>query len=201
MDKIAIGPGYAPGTISIDASPTENIRAVAKAKGVDVDQVSTCVMDRARHADLIAEICATGAAIRLIGDGDVAGIIHTTDPDQTGIDLYMGTGGAPEGVLAAAALRCMGGQMQGRLILDTDEKKARAAKMGVDDPDKAYDMMEMASGDVLFAACGVTDGSMLKGVQFGRGFLTTHSVAMRSSTGTARWIKARHADAGKFRAH
>ncbi len=198
MDKIAIGPGYPAGTINIDASPTENIRAVAKAKGVDVSQVSTCVMDRTRHADLIAEIRATGAAIRLIGDGDVAGIIHTVDPDETGIDLYLGTGGAPEGVLAAAALRCMGGQMQGRLILDTDEKRARAAKMGVDDPDKAYDMTEMASGDVLFAACGVTDGNMLRGVTFGKTHITTHTVAMRSSTGTIRWIKARHSHTGKF---
>lgn len=198
MDKIAIGPGYPAGTIDIDASPTENLQAVAKAKGCDISEVSTCVMDRSRHADLIAEIRKAGAAVRLIGDGDVAGIIHTTEPEETGIDLYMGIGGAPEGVLAAAALRCMGGQMQGRLILDTEEKAARAAKMGVTDPDKAYTMEEMASGDVLFAATGVTDGNMLRGVKFGRTHITTHTVAMRSSTGTVRWIEARHEDKSKF---
>ena len=198
MDKIAIGPGYPPGTVNIDASPTENLNAVAKAKGCKVSEISTCVMDRSRHAKLIEEIRACGAAIRLIGDGDVAGIIHTTDPDETGIDLYMGIGGAPEGVLAAAALRCMGGQMQGRLILDTPEKEARAAKMGVTDPTKAYTMEEMAQGDVLFAATGVTDGNMLRGVQFHQGHITTHTVAMRSSTGTVRWIDARHEDHTKF---
>ena len=198
MDKIAIGPGYPAGTIDIDASPTENLQAVAKAKGCDISEVSTCVMDRSRHTDLIAEIRKAGAAVRLIGDGDVAGIIHTTEPEETGIDLYMGIGGAPEGVLAAAALRCMGGQMQGRLILDTEEKAARAAKMGVTDPDKAYTMEEMASGDVLFAATGVTDGNMLRGVKFGRTHITTHTVAMRSSTGTVRWIEARHEDKSKF---
>jgi fructose-1,6-bisphosphatase II / sedoheptulose-1,7-bisphosphatase len=198
MDKIAVGPGYPQGIIDIDASPTENIKAIAKVKGVDVSQISTCIMDRPRHADLIAEVRSCGAAIRLIGDGDVAGIIHTTDPDETGIDLYLGTGGAPEGVLAAAALRCIGGQMQGRLILDTQEKKDRAARMGVSEPEKAYDMTEMASGDVLFAATGVTDGNMLKGVKFGKKHIETHTVAMRSSTGTVRWINARHEDATKF---
>lgn len=198
MDKIAIGPGYPEGIINIDASPTENIRAIAKAKGVDVSELSTCIMDRPRHANLIAEVRECGAAIRLIGDGDVAGIIHTTDPDETGIDLYLGTGGAPEGVLAAAALRCTGGQMQGRLILDTQEKRDRAARMGVTEPDKAYDMSEMASGDVLFAATGVTDGNMLRGVKFGRQHINTHTVVMRSSTGTVRWISARHEDSTKF---
>ncbi|MEL6751273.1 MAG: class II fructose-bisphosphatase [Pseudomonadota bacterium] len=198
MDKIAIGPGYPAGTINIDATPTENIAAVAKAKGVEPSQISCCIMDRPRHAKLIAEVRATGAAIRLIGDGDVAGIIHCTDPDETGIDLYLGTGGAPEGVLAAAALRCIGGQMQGRLILDTDEKRERAARMGVDEPGKAYDMSEMASGDVLFAATGVTDGNMLRGVKFGKQHITTHTVVMRSSTGTVRWIEAKHEDASKF---
>ncbi|MGI9365742.1 MAG: fructose-bisphosphatase class II family protein, partial [Rhizobiaceae bacterium] len=198
MDKIALGPGYPAGTINIDASPTENLNAVAKAKGCKVSEISTCVMDRSRHAKLIEEIRAAGAAIRLIGDGDVAGIIHTTEPEETGIDLYMGIGGAPEGVLAAAALRCMGGQMQGRLILDTPEKAERAARMGVKDPEKAYTMEEMAQGDVLFAATGVTDGNMLKGVKFGRTHITTHTVAMRSSTGTVRWIDARHEDNSKF---
>ena len=199
MDKIAIGPGYPAGVIDIDASPTENLQAVAKAKGCKVSEISTCVMDRSRHAKLIEEIRASGASIRLIGDGDVAGIIHTTEPDITGIDLYMGIGGAPEGVLAAAALRCMGGQMQGRLILDTEEKRARAERMGVNEPERAYTMEEMAQGDVLFAACGVTDGNMLKGVRFAPdGSLTTHTVAMRSSTGTVRWIEAKHRDGSKF---
>ncbi|PCH45639.1 MAG: fructose-bisphosphatase class II [Hyphomicrobiales bacterium] len=198
MDKIAIGPGYPAGTINIDASTIENLEAVAKAKGCKVSEVSTCVMDRSRHAKLIAEIREAGAAIRLIGDGDVAGIIHTTEPEETGIDLYMGIGGAPEGVLAAAALRCTGGQMQGRLILDTEEKRIRAEKMGVTDPNKAYDMNEMAKGDVLFAACGVTDGNMLKGVRFGAGAIYTHTVVMRSSTGTIRWIEGRHVDKAKF---
>ena len=199
MDKIAIGPGYPEGVINIDASPTENLQAIAKAKGCKVSEVSTCVMDRPRHAKLIEEIRSAGAAIRLIGDGDVAGVIHTTEPDETGIDLYMGIGGAPEGVLAAAALRCTGGQMQGRLILDTPEKEERAARMGVTDPGKAYTMEEMAQGDVLFAATGVTDGNMLRGVQFAQGHITTHTVAMRSSTGTVRWIDARHEDHSKFR--
>ena len=198
MDKIAIGPGYPAGTINIDATPTENLQAVAKAKGCKVSKVSTCVMDRSRHAKLIEEIRAAGAAIRLIGDGDVAGIIHTTEPDETGIDLYMGIGGAPEGVLAAAALRCTGGQMQGRLILDTPEKEARAAKMGVNEPNKAYTMEEMAQGDVLFAACGVTDGNMLRGVKFAKDGIYTHTVAMRSSTGTIRWVEGKHAVASKF---
>ena len=198
MDKIAIGPGYPAGTIDIDASVTDNLNAVAKAKGVSVSEISTCVMDRPRHAKLIEEIRQCGAAVRLIGDGDVAGIIHTTEPDDTGIDLYMGIGGAPEGVLAAAALRCMGGQMQGRLILDTEEKVARASRMGVDQPKKAYTMEEMAQGDVLFAATGVTDGNMLKGVKFTRNHIETDTVCMRSSTGTVRWIKARHASKEKF---
>lgn len=198
MEKIAIGPGYPAGTIDIDATPTENLNAVAKAKGVDVSQISTCIMDRSRHTALIEEVRAAGAAIRLIGDGDVAGIIHTTEPDETGIDLYMGIGGAPEGVLAAAALRCTGGQMQGRLILDTEEKQARAARMGVSEPGKVYSMEEMAAGDVLFAATGVTDGNMLKGVRFGSEGIFTHTVAMRSSTGTIRWIDAKHSDSEKF---
>ncbi|MEM8749761.1 MAG: class II fructose-bisphosphatase [Pseudomonadota bacterium] len=198
MNKIAIGPGYPDGVVDIDASPTDNLNAVAKAKGVKVSEIATCVMDRPRHAALIEEIRAAGASIRLIGDGDVAGIIHATEPEQTGIDLYMGIGGAPEGVLAAAALRCTGGQMQGRLILDTDEKRARAEKMGVTEPEKAYTMEEMAGGDVLFAATGVTDGNMLRGVRFTREGIITHTVVMRSSTGTMRWIEGRHVDANKF---
>ena len=198
MDKIAIGPGFAPGLVGLDRSPTENLRALADAKGVPVERISTCVMDRPRHAELIEEIRACGASIRLISDGDVAGIIHTSDPATTGIDMYIGIGAAPEGVLAASALRCMGGQMQGRLILDTDEKLARAERMGVSDAERIYDAADLAAGDVLFAATGVTDGNLLRGVKFtGTGTLT-HTVAMRSRTGTVRWIEAMHQDANKF---
>ena len=198
MEKIAIGPGYPPNTVSLEATPTENIHAVARAKGVPVGQVTACILDRPRHARMIEEVRATGAAIRLIGDGDVAGVIHTTDPDETGIDIYLGIGGAPEGVLAAAALRCIGGQMQGRLQLNTEEKVTRAAKMGISDPKKIYAMEEMARGDVLFAATGVTDGNMLQGVRFTRDAIITHTIVMRSSSRTVREIKARHQDLEKF---
>ena len=198
MDKIAVGPGYADGVIDIDASPEENIHSLAKAKGVPVAEITACILDRPRHARLIEAVRGTGAAIRLIGDGDVAGVIHTTDPEETGIDIYMGTGGAPEGVLAAAALRCIGGQMQGRLMLDTPEKVARAAKMGISDPDKVYRIEEMARGDVLFAATGVTDGNMLSGVKFGSSSITTDTIVLRSSSRTVRSIKARHQDLEKF---
>ncbi|MEZ5791664.1 MAG: class II fructose-bisphosphatase [Nitratireductor sp.] len=198
MEKIAIGPGYPEGTIDLNLSPAENLDRLAKARGVSVSSLTACIMDRPRHARLIEEVRATGAAIRLIGDGDVAGVIHTTDPQQTGIDIYIGIGGAPEGVLAAAALRCTGGQMQGRLILDTQEKVARARKMGVEDPNKVYSMNEMASGDVIFAATGVTDGNMLSGVRFAADSITTHTVVMRSSSRTIREIKAVHKDMEKF---
>lgn len=198
MDKIAVGPGYPDGVIDIDASPAENIANLAKAKGVAPGDITACILDRPRHARLIEAVRATGAAIRLIGDGDVAGVIHTTEPDETGIDIYLGTGGAPEGVLAAAALRCIGGQMQGRLQLNTEEKVARAAKMGISDPEKVYRMDEMARGDVLFAATGVTDGNLLSGVKFGRASIDTHTIVMRSSSRTIREIKARHQDFGKF---
>ncbi|WP_274629569.1 class II fructose-bisphosphatase [Arvimicrobium flavum] len=198
MDKIAIGPGYAPDVVDLDAPPAENIARLAKAKGVSVSEITACILDRPRHAKLIEAVRATGAAIRLIGDGDVAGVIHTTDPDETGIDIYIGSGGAPEGVLAAAALRCIGGQIQGRLILDTPEKVARAAKMGIADPKKVYRAEEMARGDVLFAATGVTDGNMLAGVKFGKDSIRTHTIVLRSSTKTVREIKARHQDLDKF---
>ena len=198
MDKIAIGPGYPEDLIDIDASPAENLANLAKAKGVGVSDITACILDRPRHSKLIDAVRATGAAIRLIGDGDVAGVIHTTDPDETGIDIYLGTGGAPEGVLAAAALRCTGGQMQGRLILDTPEKVARAQKMGISDPKRIYRAQDMARGDVLFAATGVTDGNLLDGVKFGRTFITTHTIVLRSSSRTVREIKARHQDLDKF---
>jgi len=198
MEKIAIGPGFPAGTVSLDASPTENLAAVAAAKGVAIGDVTACILDRPRHALMIEEVRAAGAAIRLIGDGDVAGVIHTTDPDETGIDIYMGIGGAPEGVLAAAALRCIGGQMQGRLQLNTEDKVERARKMGIDDPQRVYTMEEMASGDVLFSATGVTDGNMLSGVRFTRDAVVTHTIVMRSSSRTVREIRARHQDLSKF---
>ncbi|WEX11929.1 class II fructose-bisphosphatase [Chelativorans sp. AA-79] len=198
MEKIAVGPGYPEGIVDLDAPAVENIGNLAKAKGVPVSEITACILDRPRHARLIEEVRDTGAAIRLIGDGDVAGVIHTTDPDNTGIDIYLGIGGAPEGVLAAAALRCIGGQMQGRLQLNTEEKVARAAKMGISDPGKVYRMEEMASGDVLFAASGVTDGNLLSGVKFARDYIQTHTIVMRSSSRTVREIKARHQDLEKF---
>lgn len=191
MDKIAVGPGYAEGIIDLDAEPADNINAVAKAKGVSADHITVLVMDRPRHEALIAKIRKAGAKVKLITDGDVAGVIETTDP-TTGVDLYMGQGGAPEGVLAAAALRCVGGQMQGRLVFRNDDEKARAAKWGIKDLNRKYSLHELVSGDVVFSATGVTDGAMLRGVHFADGYFTTQSVVMRSSTGTVRWISAKH---------
>jgi fructose-1,6-bisphosphatase II / sedoheptulose-1,7-bisphosphatase len=199
MDKIAIGPGYKKGIIDLDASPEENIRALAKAKGVKPNELTALIMDRPRHAELIAKVRATGASVSLITDGDVVGVINTADPEATGIDIYIGIGGAPEGVLAAAALRCIGGQIQGRLILDTEEKRERAAKMGVKDPRKKYEMEEMVRGDCLFAATGVTTGSMLRGVRFRPNLIETETVVMRSATGTVRWIRAEHRELEKFK--
>ncbi len=198
MEKIAIGPGYPAGTVDLDASVEDNIRSLAKAKGVKPEEITALILDRPRHADMIAGVRRMGAAVHLITDGDVAGVIHTTDPKNTGIDIYMGIGGAPEGVLAAAALRCIGGQMQGRLVLDTEEKRARAAKMGVKDPKKKYDMKDMVRGDCLVAATGVTTGSMLRGVRFEKDRIYTHTVVMRSITGTVRWIEAEHRQLDKF---
>jgi fructose-1,6-bisphosphatase II / sedoheptulose-1,7-bisphosphatase len=198
MDKIAVGPGYPKGIIDLDASPADNIHAVAKAKGVKPEEITALIMDRPRHDALIAAVRRTGASVSLITDGDVAGVIHTTDPEQTGIDIYIGIGGAPEGVLAAAALSCIGGQFQGRLILDTEEKRARAAKMGVADPNRKYLMEEMVTGDVLFAATGVTSGSFLRGVRFREGLIETETVVMRAATGTVRWIRAEHRQLEKF---
>ena len=198
MDKIAIGPGYPDGLVDLEMPPEEAIKRVAREKGVKPRQVSACILDRPRHAKLIEAVRKTGASIRLIGDGDVAGIIHATDPETTGIDIYLGVGGAPEGVLAAAALRCIGGQMQGRLILDTDEKRTRAARMGIEDPSRIYSTEDMASGDVLFSATGVTDGNLLDGVRFAHGVTTTHTIVTRSHTGTQRWIRTRHQIGEKF---
>lgn len=198
MDKIAIGPGYPKGVVDLDAPTEENIAALAKAKGVRSGDITALILDRPRHADLIAAVRKAGAAVRLITDGDVAGVIHTADPENTGIDIYLGIGGAPEGVLAAAALRCIGGQMQGRLVLDNEEKRERAAKMGVTDPRKKYTMEDMVTGDCVFAATGVTDGSMLRGVKFRKDFIETDTVVMRSVTGTVRWIRAEHRQLAKF---
>ena len=198
MDKIAIGPNYEKGLVDLDATPGENIAALAKAKGVPVSEITACILDRPRHGALIEAVREAGAAIQLIGDGDVAGVIATTDPEDTGVDIYMGVGGAPEGVLAAAALRCIGGQMQGRLVTSNDEQKERAKKMGIEDFDRKFTMHEMASGDVMFAATGVTSGSMLSGVKTRGNAIYTDTVVMRSSTGTTRWIKAKHTHLSKF---
>jgi fructose-1,6-bisphosphatase II / sedoheptulose-1,7-bisphosphatase len=192
MDKIAIGPGYPEGLIDLDAEPAANIAAIARAKGVRPEDVTALVMDRPRHEALIAKIRKAGAKVKLITDGDVAGVIETTNP-STGVDIYMGIGGAPEGVLAAAALRCVGGQMQGRLVFRNDDEKARAAKWGITDLNRKYGLMDLVAGDVVFSATGVTDGAMLRGVhRDGGAFITTESVVMRSATGTVRWIRARH---------
>ena len=192
MDKIAIGPGFKPGMVDLDASPEENLQALAKAKGVPVEEITACILDRPRHAKLIEGVRATGAAIRLIGDGDIAGVIHTANPEETGIDIYMGIGGAPEGVLAAAALRCIGGQIQARLHALSDHHRARVAEVGIEDIDRKYTMEDLSSGDVIFAATGVTSGSMLQGVRFKPAGIETKTVIMRSKTRTVRWIRTIH---------
>ncbi len=192
MDKLAVGPGYPDGIIDLNKSATDNVIAVAAAKGVPANEIIVCVLDRPRHEKLIAELRTLGCGIMLIPDGDVAGVIATTNPDTT-IDIYMGSGGAPEGVLAAAALRCVGGQFKGRLLFRNDDERARARKWGITDLDHVYDLSELAKGDCIFAATGVTDGSLLSGVKRRRdGIMTTESVVMRASSGTVRWIKGEH---------
>ena len=191
MHKIAIGGGYKDGVIDLDADPGENILALARAKDVPPSEITACILDRPRHSTIIEKVRAAGAAVRLISDGDVAGVIATADP-ASGIDIYLGSGGAPEGVLAAAALRCVGGQMQTRLDFQTDEERARAERMGITDLNRKYMLTDLASGDVIFAATGVTGGSMFAGVHRERGHIYTESVAMRSATRTVRWIKGRH---------
>ncbi len=192
MDKLAVGPGYPDGIISLAKSPTENVKAVAAAKGVAPDEIIVCVLDRPRHADLIAELRGLGCGVVLIGDGDVAGVIAVTNPETT-IDLYMGSGGAPEGVLAAAALRCVGGQFNGRLLFRNDDERGRARNCGIEDLNKIYTRDELAKGDCIFAATGVTDGSLLKGVKRMKdGLITTQSVVMRASSGTVRWVSGEH---------
>jgi len=198
MEKIAIGPGYPKDLVDLDLPPGENIARLAKAKGVSPSEITALVLDRPRHADMIAALRKSGPAVSLITDGDVAGVIHTSEPDATGIDIYMGIGGAPEGVLAAAALACIGGQMQCRLVLDTEEKRSRAAKMGIKDPRKKYGITDMVKGECVFAATGVTDGNLLKGVRFRKNIIETETVVMRSATGTVRRIMAEHRLQTKF---
>jgi fructose-1,6-bisphosphatase II / sedoheptulose-1,7-bisphosphatase len=191
MDKIAIGAGLPSDLVDLDQTPAENLKALAKAKKVDVEDIVACILDRPRHADLIGAVRSSGARIQLISDGDVSGVIATT-LTESGVDIYMGSGGAPEGVLAAAALRSIGGQMQGRLLFRNDDERARATKWGIEDFDRKYNLLDLASGDVMFAATGVTDGSMLRGVRRFSGGAMTHSIVMRSRTGTVRMIEAKH---------
>ncbi|HEY4135290.1 MAG TPA: class II fructose-bisphosphatase [Alphaproteobacteria bacterium] len=191
MDKIAIGGGFPPNLIDLDQTPLENLKALAKAKKTEIAELVVCILDRPRHADLIAAVRGAGARIMLISDGDVSGVIATSEPDS-GIDMYIGSGGAPEGVLAAAALRCIGGFMQGRLLFRNDDEKSRAAKWGVKDLNRKYATEDLASGNVMFAATGVTDGAMLRGVRRFPGGATTHSIVMRSKSGTVRKVDTRH---------
>ena len=191
MDKIAVGAGLPPGVVDLDAPVGENLRNLAAAKKIDIGELVLCTLDRDRHAEMIAKAREAGARITLIGDGDVSGVIMAAQA-ESGVDIFIGSGGAPEGVLAAAALRCLGGQMQGRLLFDDDAQIARARDMGVADPKKKYELMEMAKGDVMFAATGVTTGPMLRGVRrFGTGAVT-HSLVMRSKSGTVRYVEAQH---------
>jgi len=192
MDKLAVGGGLPAGIVDMDRTPEQNIRALAKAKGVEPGDICACILDRPRHAELIAAVRKAGARILLIGDGDVAGVMAVTMPG-TGIDIYLGQGGAPEGVLAAAALRCMGGQMQGKLVFRNEDERGRAHRVGIKDLARKYTMHDMASADdLIFAATGVTDGSMLGGVHRQHGRVETHSVSMRAATRTIRWIRTQH---------
>ena len=191
MDKLAVGPGYPEGVVDLDMSPTERVMALAEARGCRPQDITCCILERPRHEAMVREVRATGAGIRLITDGDVAGVIHCAEPDKTGIDMYMGSGGAPEGVLAAAALRCMGGQIQGRLLFRNDDEKARAARAGITDLDRKYTLREMVTEDVIFAATGVTDGSILKGARRDGEWMETETILMRSRTGSVRRITYR----------
>ncbi|WIY54050.1 class II fructose-bisphosphatase [Devosia sp. YIM 151766] len=193
MHKIAIGADYGPETVHIDWSATENVKSLAKAKGVPVSEITAIVLDRPRHAGLLEELRTAGVSVKLLSDGDIAGVIHSVNTEDTGIDIYLGSGGAPEGVLAAAALRCIGGQMQGKLILDSPEKRLRAKEMGIEDPNRIYDVTDLAAGDVLFSATGITDGSLVDGVRLRRNTVETSTIVMRSWSQTTRWIRARHA--------
>ncbi len=191
MDKLAIGPGFAPDTVTLDMSPSERIEALAKAKGCSQREITVCVLDRPRHEKMVDELRETGASIRLITDGDVAGVMHCAEPDITGIDIYMGSGGAPEGVLAASALKCMGGQIYGRLLFRNDDERARAASAGITDLNRIYTRDDMVKCDVIFAATGVTSGSLLPGIKREVGYFTTETVLMRSKTGSVRRMSYR----------
>jgi len=192
MDKLAIGPGYAKNLVSLDMAPAERVKILAKARGCKPTDITVCILERPRHENLIEEVRGTGAAIRLITDGDVAGIIHCAEADITGIDMYMGSGGAPEGVLAASALKCMGGQMWGRLTFRNDDERGRAAKAGITDLDRVYSKDDLVTQDVIFAATGVTDGDILAGIKRQPGFLETETILMRSKTGSVRRMTYRN---------
>ena len=190
MDKIAVGPGYSAGVVDLDMSPAENARALAKAKGVPTAEITACVLDRPRHADIIASLRSEGVRVYLISDGDVAGVINTTD-SETGVDLYIGQGGAPEGVLACAALKCVGGQFQGRLVFRNADERARAARWGIKDLDRKYDLHEIVKGDAIFAATGVTKGALLDGVKIEGGLVKTHTLVMHSSARLVREVRTK----------
>ncbi len=191
MEKLAIGPGYAPDTVTLDMTPAARVEELARAKGCAPADITVCILERPRHEALIAEVRSTGAAIRLITDGDVAGVIHCAEAAITGIDMYMGSGGAPEGVLAAAALKCMGGQIYGKLLFRNDDERARAHRAGITDFDRIYTRDQLVTADVIFAATGVTDGSILRGIKREVGWLTTETILMRSKTGSVRRMSYR----------
>ncbi|MFO7771125.1 class II fructose-bisphosphatase [Roseovarius gahaiensis] len=186
MDKLAIGPGYPQDVVSLDMSPRERVEALAKAKGCKPSEITVCILERPRHQDMITDVRSTGAAVYLISDGDVAGVMHCAEPEMTGIDMYMGAGGAPEGVLAAGALKCMGGQMWGRLLFRNDDEKGRAAKAGITDLDRIYARDDMVTSDVIIAATGVTDGSVVSGIKRRPAYVETETILMRSKTGSLR---------------
>jgi fructose-1,6-bisphosphatase II / sedoheptulose-1,7-bisphosphatase len=191
MEKLAIGPGYPIDTVTLAMSPSERVHALARAKGCGPEDITVCILERPRHEDLIREVRSTGAAIRLITDGDVAGVIHCAEADKTGIDMYMGSGGAPEGVLAAAALKCMGGQIYGKLLFRNDDERGRAARAGITDLNRIYTLHELVTADVIFAATGVTQGSILNGIRREPGWVTLETILMRSKTGSVRRIEYR----------
>lgn len=191
MDKLAVGPGYPENVVSLQMSAKERVEALAVARGCAPSDITVCILERPRHQEMIDEVRATGAAIKLITDGDVAGVIHCAEAEKTGIDMYMGTGGAPEGVLAASALKCMGGQFWGRLVFRNDDEKARASKAGITDFDRIYSRDELVTGDVIFAATGVTDGSIVAGIKRSPGYVETETILMRSRTGSVRRMSYR----------
>ncbi|NDV02613.1 class II fructose-bisphosphatase [Pseudoroseicyclus tamaricis] len=192
MEKLAIGPGYRRGVVTLDMTPSERVSALATARGCSTKDITVCVLDRPRHEQMIEEIRSTGAAIRLITDGDVAGIMHCADAQKTGVDMYMGSGGAPEGVLAAAALKCMGGQIFAKLLFRNDDEKGRAKKAGITNFDRVYTRDDLVTKDVIFAATGVTDGSLLPGIKREPGYVTAETVLMRSKTGSVRHMSYRN---------